>query len=426
MNSEKFDLAGTKTYYIGQQIGNYRIERLLGKGTFAATYQATHRYLGSQAAIKVLFTRRTNQEIKMFYAEARNLANLMHPHIVHFLEFGIQNNIPFLVMEYATFGTLRQLYPEGQILPLDIVLDYVKQIASGLQYMHDWGYIHQDIKPENLLIGRNNQVLIGDFGITITIQEAQAFDKNKIVGTVPYMAPEQLQGEPCFATDQYSLGVIVYEWLCGTLPFNGSSLEIQRKHLDVDPPSMRVQVPSILPAIDQVVLRALAKEPDQRFSSIRTFAKALERAYQDRSGEYPIPLKYRATKLNHSSLASENPASFPRFQAQVSSKRSPWFEIMALFAVNLLTGAAGGALLYTFNIEAPAIWALLTLYFISFPLAGALALKNRQAFILGSSIIIIGTLFGLVLHSLVLFLGVYVSLLLFGMLLAFNVNLHRL
>src|SRR5437764_9295558 len=122
---------------LGQQLGNYRLIRLLGQGGFAEVYLGEHVYLKSQAAIKVLYTRLAMEEMEKFLSEARTLVHLVHPHIVRVLDFGLENNIPFLVMDYAPNGTLRQRYPKGTLLPLPTIVDYVAQIADALQYAHN-------------------------------------------------------------------------------------------------------------------------------------------------------------------------------------------------------------------------------------------------------------------------------------------------
>src|SRR6266853_3474593 len=120
----------------GQQLGNYRLIRLLGEGGFAEVYLGEHIHLGTQAAIKVLYTQLTSESIEVFRAEARNLAHLIHPHIVRVLEFGVEGKTPFLVMDYAPNGTLRQRHPKGVVLPLPLIVTYVKQVADALQYAH--------------------------------------------------------------------------------------------------------------------------------------------------------------------------------------------------------------------------------------------------------------------------------------------------
>lgn len=268
----------------GQQLGNYRLLRLLGRGGFAEVYLGQHIYLGSQAALKVLSLVLTDEDTGQFAKEARTLASLNHPHIIRVLEFAIENNTPFLVMEYATNGTLRQLHPQGSRLPTETVITYIRQIASALQYAHDQHLIHRDVKPENMLLGSNGEILLSDFGLaTLALRPAenstQAMEPS-IVGTTSYSAPEQLQGRPQSASDQYSLGIVVYEWLSGKRPFNGSAFEIAMQHISTPPPPLHAQMPGISPAVEEVVMQVLAKEPLQRFASVQDFASALQRAYQ--------------------------------------------------------------------------------------------------------------------------------------------------
>ena len=266
---------------VGQQLGNYRLVELLGQGGFAEVYLGEHVYLGTVAAIKVLRTELASDEVAHFHAEARTIARLVHPHIVRVLEFGVQNTTPFLVVDYAPNGTLRKLHPRGKPLPLSTIVDYVRQIADALQYAHDQKVIHRDVKPENMLLGRRNEILLSDFGIALvtsthyhSTQGAQ-----ELVGTVAYMAPEQINSEACAASDQYSLGVVVYEWLCGTRPFQGTLTEIAVKHALAPPPPLRERMPGLSAEVEEVVMRALAKDPQQRFASIQDFSDALEHAY---------------------------------------------------------------------------------------------------------------------------------------------------
>src|SRR5438128_1567380 len=143
---------------IGQQLGNYRLVKLLGSGGYADVYLGEHVLLGTQAAIKILHGYLPSQEEQKFHAEARTIARLMHPHIVRLLDFGIDNSTPFMVMDYAPNGTLKDRYPKGSQLPLSVVVDFTKQIAGALQFAHDEKIIHRDIKPENLLVGRRDEI----------------------------------------------------------------------------------------------------------------------------------------------------------------------------------------------------------------------------------------------------------------------------
>jgi serine/threonine protein kinase len=265
--------------HTGQQFGNYTLTRLLGRGGFAEVYLGEHIYLKSLAAIKVLLTALDQEEIARFLAEARTLAALKHPHIVRILDFGIEKDTPFLVMEYASNGTMQQRHSRGEPLPLDVVVPYVSQIASALQYAHDQKLIHRDIKPGNILLHEQNELLLSDFGVAMFTQDSHQKSNQDFVGTATYMAPEQIRGQACQSSDQYALGVIVYEWLSGGYLFQGTFTEVCTQHMYAPPEPLRNRVPNISPTIEQVVMTTLAKEPSQRFSSVQAFATALEQAY---------------------------------------------------------------------------------------------------------------------------------------------------
>jgi serine/threonine protein kinase len=266
---------------VGQQLGNYRLTRLLGKGGFAEVYLAEHMYLKTQAAIKLLSAQLTQEDLQSFQQEAQRIAHLEHPHIVRILDFGVEGNgnTPFLVMSYAPGRTLRMLYPPGKQMPLTSIVVAVQQIASALQYAHDHQLIHRDVKPENLLVGRNNEILVSDFGIAAVAHSTTSLQTQAYSGTIHYSAPEQIAGKPRPASDQYALGIAVYEWLCGNRPFRGDMSQLVYQHLTAAPPPFKrdLQIPS---AVEQVVMTALAKEPQQRFANVQAFATALERASQ--------------------------------------------------------------------------------------------------------------------------------------------------
>src|SRR5437868_8994313 len=237
---------------VGQQLGNYQLTHLLGEGGFAEVYLGEHIHLGTQAAIKVLHTRLTSDDIGPFRNEARTIARLEHAHIVRVFDFGLKDTTPFLVMSYAPNGTLRQLHPRGTRLPLATIVSYIKQIAPALQFAHEQKLIHRDIKPENLLVGRNGDILLSDFGIALVTQSSRNQSTQDIAGTIAYMAPEQIQAHPRPASEQYSLGIVVYEWLSGDRPFHGSFTEIAIKHSVVLPPPLREKVPTISPVVERV------------------------------------------------------------------------------------------------------------------------------------------------------------------------------
>ncbi len=265
---------------IGQQIGSYQLVRLLGGGGFAEVYLGQHvRVATQQAAIKIL--QLTNVDEQQFQQEAERTAGLRHPHIVQLYDFDIQEDIPFLVLQYAPNGSLAR--HRGQRLALNAIIYYVNQIAAALQYAHDSDVIHRDIKPDNILVGSQGELLVSDFGIAVISKTGRTSIQAgyNASGTPYYMAPEMFRGRPTRASDQYALGVMVYEWLSGRRPFSeGDFIQLGYQHTHELIPSLRVLVPSIPVDVENVVMVALAKEPQQRFASVRAFATALEQAGQ--------------------------------------------------------------------------------------------------------------------------------------------------
>ena len=270
------------------RLGNYWIIKLLGRGGFADVYLGEHISLRTLVAIKVLNGRPTSEKLERFLTEAYITAKLPHRHIVQVFDFDEECSSPFLVMEYAPNGSLEARH-RGEKLPLATIVSYVKQIAEALDYAHKRCVIHCDVKPNNILLDTNYDVLLSDFGIAVTTGRYAPIPRI-FGGTATYMAPEQYRGRPLPASDQYSLGIMVYEWLSGHPPFYGSSYEIAMQHVHDSPPPLRRATPSSLQAVQRVVLRALEKDPDERFSSVGTFALALERASQEDGDKLtPVP-----------------------------------------------------------------------------------------------------------------------------------------
>ena len=266
---------------IGQQIGHYTILQLLGRGGFAEVYLGEHQYLKSQAAIKLLQTQLSCQDdLESFLREAQTIARLSHPNIIRVLDFGVDGETPYLVMDYAPNGTLRQRCPKNTPVALNTIVPYVKQVADALQYAHDEHLIHRDIKPENMLLGRRNEVLLSDFGIALISQSSRSQRTQDVIGTVAYMSPEQIQGKPRPASDQYSLAVVVYEWLSGDRPFRGSFTEMCAQHMFAPPLPLREKLAQISPEVERVVMKALSKDPKQRYERVEHFAQELEHVCQ--------------------------------------------------------------------------------------------------------------------------------------------------
>ncbi len=326
---------------VGQQFGNYRLERLLGQGGFAEVYLGQHVYLNNRAAIKLLHAHLVGNDAEHFLAEAKTLVDLVHPNIVRILDFAVHNGLPFLIMEYVPGGTLRHQHPTGSRLPLELVVRYIKQVASALQYAHDRHLIHRDVKPENMLLGKNQEIVLSDFGIATVAQSSDPLKKKDILGTPHYMAPEQISGRPQVASDQYALGVVAYEWLCGDVPFHGPGLHIMAQHKSRPVPPLRDTAPWVPHEIEKVVLKALAKDPQHRYASVQEFADALDHAYQR---DLSRTLSLHSATASLPVTAPQRAASFLSSTVQsVRGKLSRRTVVFASGGVLLAGGLAGGA-----------------------------------------------------------------------------------
>ena len=269
---------------VKHHVGEYALIRQLGQGGYASVYLGKHDYLKTRVALKLLDPILASDEVvKHFLFEARTLAHLRHLHVVRMLDFGWEEDLPFIVMEYAPGGTLYDYFPPHLSLIVRTILPFVLQLASALQYVHDHGLIHCDVKPENILLGPNKEVWLSDFGTAQSTRAASSKQPSpsELVGTPMYVAPERLLGNPLPASDQYALALMVYHWLCGRGPFQGTILQVCLQHLDAPPPPLRDLVPSISRSVERVVLKALAKDPKQRFAHVQEFANALKQASQE-------------------------------------------------------------------------------------------------------------------------------------------------
>ncbi len=264
---------------LGQQIGEYRLVCKLGSGGFGTVYLAEQVHEHTQAAVKVLHIPHiSGEDLRDFINEARTM-RLRHPHILPLLDFGISHdNFPFLVMEYAPEGTVRDRHPRNERVALSTIISYVDQLASALQYAHDQRIIHRDVKPENILVRSDGSLMVSDFGVAKLLEQDVVISQQKQLGSPAYMAPEQQRGYPCFASDQYALAVVIYEWICGVRPFQGLRLSVTDRHMNISPPSLLDYLPERGKAVERVIFKALAKAPEDRFERIQEFADALREA----------------------------------------------------------------------------------------------------------------------------------------------------
>ena len=258
-----------------QYIDGYHLLRLLGQGNHSEVHLAEHPRFEHPIAVKLLHAHTGEREVQRFLTQSAMWNKLDHPHLIHVYDFGLTySGIPYLVLSYAPQGTLRQRYPRGTRLALPEVVKYIGQVADALQYVHEHQLVHRDVKPQNMLLDAHNEIILNDFGTAIVsyslVPNAVDFE-----GTVPYAAPEQLEGRSLRASDQYALAVTAHELLCGSWPFIGTFEEVTHKHLFELPPTLRSKDVEVPLAVEEALQRALAKDPANRFPCIQDFADAL-------------------------------------------------------------------------------------------------------------------------------------------------------
>jgi eukaryotic-like serine/threonine-protein kinase len=261
--------------------GRYRVVRKLGSGGMADVYLAEDEELGRRIAIKILNDRHAsdNQFVERFRREAKNAAGLSHPNIVQIYDRGEAEGTYYIAMEYLEGRTLKEAATERQPLPVGEAIGYARQILAALRFAHRKGIVHRDIKPHNALIDDDGRVKVTDFGIARAGAASQMTEAGSIIGTAQYLSPEQARGSPVdHRSDLYSVGVVLYELLTGAVPFTGDTpVEIAMKHLSKVPEPPSSKRPDLPRALDQVVLRALAKDPDERYGSAEEMDAELAR-----------------------------------------------------------------------------------------------------------------------------------------------------
>jgi beta-lactam-binding protein with PASTA domain/predicted Ser/Thr protein kinase len=260
--------------------GRYRILRRLGSGGMANVYLAEDEDLGRRVAIKILNERYASEDSfnERFRREAKSAAGLSHPNIVAIYDRGEADGRPYIAMEVIEGRSLKELIVASGSLPIQQAIQYAKQILNAVRFAHRHGIIHRDIKPHNILLGSEDRLKVTDFGIA-RAGASQMTEVGSIMGTAQYLSPEQARGAPVAApSDLYSAGVVLYEMLTGRTPFEGETpIEIAMKHLNEPPRPPSTLRPEIPPELDQIVLRALAKDAHERYQSAEEFSADLDR-----------------------------------------------------------------------------------------------------------------------------------------------------
>ena len=281
----------------GQMLGSFRIINQIGRGGMATVYKAYQPAIDRYVAIKVLPSQlaESPEFAKRFHQEARIIANLEHPHILPVFDYGESEGVAYFVMRYLDAGTLKDRMIEGRPLPIKEIDHLFTQLAAALSYAHSRGIVHRDLKPANALIDSHGNVFLTDFGIAKLLESAspRLTQTDAIMGTPAYISPEQAQANPVDErSDIYSLGIILYEMVTGSVPFVAETpLAVLFKHIsDPLPPPSQIK-PDVPPAIEQVILKALAKNPQDRFATANDFVAAWKRALAEAEKETvrPVP-----------------------------------------------------------------------------------------------------------------------------------------
>lgn len=283
----------------GQKINDrYEIVKTIGEGGMANVYLAYDTILERNVAVKILRGDLANDEkfVRRFQREALSASSLSHPNIVEVYDVGEDNGIYYIVMEYINGKHLKQLLKKRGKLTLNEVIDIMLQLTDGMACAHDSYIIHRDIKPQNIMILDSGIVKITDFGIAMALNSTQLTQTNSVMGSVHYLPPEQASGKgSTIQSDIYSMGIVMYELLSGNLPYRGdNAVEIALKHLKEELPSIRVECPDLPQAVENIILKACAKNPKNRYADARSMNEDLKTCISSmRASEPKYVYKYQ-------------------------------------------------------------------------------------------------------------------------------------
>jgi len=311
-----------KNSLIGQMLGQYHIVQQIGVGGMATVYKAYQASMDRYVAVKVLphNLAQITQFIERFEREAKAIAKLEHPHILPAYDFGEEEGITFIAVRYMDGGTLKDRMAGG-MLPLDEVSRIFNQIGGALDYAHRMGVIHRDLKPSNVLLNSQGDVFLADFGLARILSLSQQTTGSSVIGTPAYMSPEQGQGlKADHRSDIYSLGVMLYEMVTGHVPYEAETpMGVVLKHIRDPLPSPRTFFPDLSESVEGVILKAMAKEPDDRYQSAAEMVEALTAAMD------PLATPQLGSGEAPDSVPPRSPESAPNIVIRTPSSELPSF-----------------------------------------------------------------------------------------------------
>ena len=279
-----------------KSLGRYQIRGVLGQGAMGLVYDGLDPKLNRRVAIKTILTRKLSPEAaKMatlrFEREVKAVARLNHPNVVQVYDFGTEGDLAYIVMEFVQGKELKDFLDGDERFDLKRIFRLMAELLGALDFAHEAGIVHRDVKPANVMFGADGHAKLTDFGVArFTEPDPSQIDMTRagqIIGTPSYMSPEQIQGQTIDRrSDIFSAGILFYQLLTWKKPFSGSQWELAKKIIEDDPvwPSKVVEIP---PEIDRIVARAMAKEPARRYQSARKFAEALQRVAEGKAPEEP-------------------------------------------------------------------------------------------------------------------------------------------
>ncbi|BCJ85128.1 Stk1 family PASTA domain-containing Ser/Thr kinase [Effusibacillus dendaii] len=341
---------------IGKKLAKrYEILERIGGGGTAIVYRALDTILNRYVSVKILRSQFVSDEefVRRFRREAQSAASLSHPNVVNIYDVGVEEETYFIVMEYINGKTLKEIIQERAPLPIAEAVDIAKQICSALQHAHDHQIVHRDIKPHNIMIGKDGHVKVTDFGIARAITSNTITHNGSVLGSVHYFSPEQARGAIIdLKSDIYSLGVVLYEMVTGELPFSGETpISVALKHLQehfIEPRQLNPKIPQ---SVENIILKALAKDPDIRYQSAREMYRDLEQSLQQPNvGKFIVPDVTAYTQptiqLPAAALQERSPNSPPNkedlFAKQEEAKPVGWRKWLRVLGIAIGVLVLGG------------------------------------------------------------------------------------